>query len=130
MKVNFSKISQVKASCEKLKDIKMSIKTAYKLSKLSNLLDNEIAFYQEQYKKIIDLYAEKDENGNYKFVDENQQNIKIQSDKVKEASSAFEELQNLEVELPDIYFTLDEFEKIEITPEDISGIIDFIKEGE
>ena len=43
MKVNFSKISQVKASCEKLKDIKMSIKTAYKLSKLSNLLDNEIA---------------------------------------------------------------------------------------
>ena len=45
MKVNFSKISQVKASCEKLKDIKMSIKTAYKLSKLSNLLDNEIAFY-------------------------------------------------------------------------------------
>ena len=65
-----------------------------------------------------------------KFIDENQQNIKIQSDKVKEASSAFEELQNLEVELPDIYFTLDEFEKIEITPEDISGIIDFIKEGE
>ena len=130
MKVNFSKISQVKASCEKLKDIKMSIKTAYKLSKLSNLLDNEIAFYQEQYKKIIDLYAEKDKYGNYKFIDENQQNIKIQSDKVKEASSAFEELQNLEVELPDIYFTLDEFEKIEITPEDISGIIDFIKEGE
>ena len=130
MKVNFSKISQVKASCEKLKDIKMSIKTAYKLSKLSNLLDNEIAFYQEQYKKIIDLYAEKDENGNYKFIDENQQNIKIQSDKVKEASSAFEELQNLEVELPDIYFTLDEFEKIEVTPEDIGGIIDFIKEGE
>ena len=105
MKVNFSKISQVKTSCEKLKDIKMSIKTAYKLSKLSNLLDNEIAFYQEQYKKIIDLYAERDENGNYKFIDENQQNIKIQSDKVKEASSAFEELQNLEVELPDIYFT-------------------------
>lgn len=130
MKINFSKISQVKASCEQLKDIKMSIKTAYKLSKLSNLLDNEIAFYQEQYKKIIDLYAEKDENGNYKFIDENQRNIEIQSDKVKEASSAFEELQNLEVELPNIYFTLDEFEKIEITPEDISGIIDFIKEGE
>lgn len=130
MKINFSRISQIKASCERLKNIKMSIKTAYKLSKLSNLLDNEIAFYQEQYKKIIDLYAERDENGEYKFIDEAQQNIKIQSDKVKEASSAFEELQNLEVELPDIYFTLDEFEKIEITPEDISGIIDFIKEGE
>ena len=68
----------------------MPVKTAYRISKLQEAMKKEIEFYQEQYKKIVEEYAEKDEQGNYKVLNEN--NIKIQPDKIDEAASAINEL--------------------------------------
>ena len=79
-------------------------------------------------KKIVDEYAERDETGNYKFLDEAKTNIQIKPNCIKEAEQKTIELQELEIELPKITFTLSEFENIELSPEDISGIIDFIEE--
>lgn len=120
------KLLQTQAVCDKLKNIKMPVKTAYRISKLQEAMKKEIEFYQEQYKKIVEEYAEKDEQGNYKVLNEN--NIKIQPDKIDEAASAINELQQLEAELPDISFSLADFDNIEITPEEMSGLVDFIKE--
>lgn len=120
------KLLQTQVVCDKLKNIKMPVKTAYRISKLQEAMKKEIEFYQEQYKKIVEEYAEKDEQGNYKVLNEN--NIKIQPDKIDEAASAINELQQLEAELPDISFSLADFDSIEITPEEMSGLVDFIKE--
>lgn len=121
-------LALIKASCDKIKNIKMPIKTAYKLSKLQKAIEEELSFSQGEYKKIVDEYAERDETGNYKFLDEAKTNIQIKSNCFKEAEQKMNELQNLEIELPKITFALSEFENIELSPEDISGIIDFIEE--
>lgn len=121
-------LALIKASCDKIKNIKMPIKTAYKLSKLQKAIEEELSFSQGEYKKIVDEYAERDETGNYKFLDEAKTNIQIKPNCIKEAEQKTIELQELEIELPKITFTLSEFEKIELSPEDISGIIDFIEE--
>ena len=106
----------------------MPIKTAYKLSKLQKAIEEELSFSQGEYKKIVDEYAERDETGNYKFLDEAKTNIQIKPNCIKEAEQKTIELQELEIEFPKITFTLSEFENIELSPEDISGIIDFIEE--
>lgn len=121
-------LALIKASCDKIKNIKMPIKTAYKLSKLQKAIEEELSFSQGEYKKIVDEYAERDETGNYKFLDEAKTNIQIKPNYIKEAEQKTIELQELEIELPKITFTLSEFENIELSPEDISGIIDFIEE--
>lgn len=118
----------VKNSCDKIKNIKMPIKTAYKLSKLQRAIEEEMTFSQEEYKKIVDEYAERDETGNYKFLDEAKSNIQIKANCFKEAEQKMNELQNLEIELPGISFSFSEFENIEITPEEMSGLMDFIQE--
>ena len=61
-------------------------------------------------------------------MDEAKTNIQIKPNCIKEAEQKTIELQELEIELPKITFTLSEFENIELSPEDISGIIDFIEE--
>ena len=43
---------------------KLSIKTAYKFSKLFSNLDNEVAFYQNKISELIQKYGARDENGN------------------------------------------------------------------
>lgn len=121
-------LALIKASCDKIKNIKMPIKTAYKLSKLQKAIEEELSFSQGEYKKIVDEYAERDETGNYKFLDEAKTNIQIKPNCIKEAEQKTIELQELEIELPKITFALSEFENIELSPEDISGIIDFIEE--
>ena len=49
-------------------------------------------------------------------------------DKTEEAYTKLSELRELEVELPDTKFSVDEFEKIELSPVEMTIIIPFIEE--
>lgn len=128
MKIKYNKMVQIKNSCMKLKDKKLSIKTAYKLAKILKTVEEEDAFFREEYKKILDAYAEKDENNNYVYTDENKTNIKIQSALVEEAQNKLFDLENLDIDFPDYSFTFEDFEKIDLSMDDLMGLVDFIKE--
>ena len=73
------------------------------------------------------VYGEFDENGQIIQI-ENGNGVKIKSGSEVECAGAIRELENLEVTLPDITFELDEFDNIELTPEEIISIIPFINE--
>jgi hypothetical protein len=47
----------------------MSIKTTYKLSKLARRVEEESAFYSNEFNKIINEYGKKNDNG-YVFSDD------------------------------------------------------------
>ena len=55
--MKIKELALIKASCDKIKTIKMPIKTAYKLSKLQKVIEEELSFSQGEYKKIVDEYA-------------------------------------------------------------------------
>lgn len=90
-----------------------SFKKAYELSKLRKQVDEEVNFYIEEEKKIVEAYASKDENGTPIFLDGGR--IKLDS---VEAKNNFEkdinELRNLEI---------DKISKVTISPADFNDEI-------
>ena len=103
----------------------LPIKTAYKLSKLSTAVENEITFYQTKFREILNEYCLVDDNGNY-VPTEDGQGFKIQPGKEIECNQAMADLHNLEIELPDITFSIDEFDGLELRIQDLNGIMPFI----
>ena len=102
---------------------KLNITLQYKLAKLHNALIPEVEFYQTQFNKISENF-EKDENGN--IVNENGL-FKIKKENAEKVFPQIEELDNLEISIPDIYFSLDELEPLNLTLEQMTYFEPFIK---
>lgn len=106
---------------------KLPIKTAYKLSRLNDAISKEITFYQTQLREIVEEYCTKDEEGKY-VPTEDGRGFRITVGKETECNTRMLELHQLEVELPDITFTIDEFDGVELRVQDLTGIMPFVTE--
>ena len=104
---------------------KLPIKVAYKLSRLATAIESEVTFYQIKFREILNEYCLVDDNGNY-VPTEDCQGFKIQPGKEIECNQAMADLHNLEIELPDITFNIDEFDGLELRIQDLNGIMPFI----
>lgn len=110
---------------EKIKEQKMPMSLAYKLSKLYRKSKEDETFYQEKLREILYKYGELDEQGNLIPIDDGK-GIKIKPDQQTECLADINELQDT---ISDIQFdplTLDELKDLEVAPSDIEGIIEFI----
>lgn len=110
-----------------VKDQKIPIKTAYKLSRLAKSIETEIQFYQEKLREIIQKHAILDENGQPVFTEENG-GVKLIEGHETECYTEMQELQDLDVEIPDITFTLDEFANVELTLDEMNNFMSFIQD--
>lgn len=109
-----------------IKNEKMSIKTAYKLNKLIKKIEEENNFYNIKFHEIIEQYAEKNDQGEYQYIDEN--SIKIKEGKEQECYKKISELQNLEIEIPNITFSIEELGDINLTIDTVNMLMPFIEE--
>ena len=105
----------------------LPIKTAYKLSRLFKVIDNEARFYTEQLNTIIEQYALRDENGDKVTTNEGN-SIQIASDYVELTSQKINELLSLDVELPDLLFSLDELDSLGLTMEEVNAFFPLIQD--
>ena len=112
---------------QKLKNEPLPIKLAYKLNKINLLVQNEIIFYEDSLKKIIEQYAQKDSNGNY-IQNETHDGIIIQQEYLEVCHKQINELQYLEFDIPNISFTLEELDGLKMTPVELSCIFSLITE--
>ena len=64
MTLNMNQGIELQGLIARLRNEKVSIKTAYKFNKLITILEKELSFYNEELAKIIDQYAQKDKDGN------------------------------------------------------------------
>lgn len=104
---------------------KIPIKTAYKLSRLADAIEKEINFYRTKFREILNEYCLLNDDGSYATTDDGA-GYKIQPGKEVECNQAMEELHALEIELPDITFTIDDFDGLELRIQDLNGIMPFI----
>ena len=125
MKININELVQIGNLCEKFSNRVVSARLAYKLAKLSKAISEDISFYQEKYIEYLEIFGEKDENGN--FVS-NKGNVKIISGLEQECKEKFNELNSIEVEIPNIKFSLDELEQLNMTMKDMLIFELFIEE--
>lgn len=109
-----------------VQDKKMPIKTAYKLSRLARRAEEEVQFYQKEFMRIIDEYAQK-ENGQLVY-SEDMSSIKIISGKEEECTAKITELKELEVDMSGFEFTINELENLELTLGEMSAIFSLIKD--
>ena len=116
---------RARAALNKISHSAMPAKTAYKISKLSNFLKDDANFYTERLSQIIEQYGEKDESGELVI---SGSGYKIQKDKTDECTAAIKELSEIEATVPDAKIYLSELDGVELSPDDIAAIYDFIEE--
>lgn len=112
---------------DQIKDRAPSIKTAYKMNKIYERAAQEQTFVQEQQQKIAEKYAQRDEKGNLILTDD-KTDILVEPSKMNECKKALRELVEIEVELPDYSFTLDELEPLKLSINDLQPLMNFICE--
>ncbi len=103
----------------------ISADLAYKIMKLMKNTQNDCDFYQEKFNAILAEYGEKDDDG--QLIQENN-GIKIQDGKMEECTSKVNELNNTEIELPKIKFTLEELKPYNFSVIDMAKIDELIQE--
>lgn len=105
---------------------KISSKLAYKIMKLCKGIAVEEEFYNNKRAEIINEYATKDENG--QVVVSKDGMITIEPDKIDEANAAVAELNNIEVDMPNVRFRLEELEELKLSVADMFVLDAFIEE--
>ena len=111
----------------KVKSNKLPFKTSYRLTMLAQEAEKHINYYQEQFRDLINEYGAKDDNGNL-IPTEDGQGIRLIEETINEAYTKIAELRNLDVELPDYTFCADDFDNVELSPEEMIAIMPFIKD--
>lgn len=109
-----------------VQDKKMPIKTAYKLGRLAKRVEEEAQFYSKEFARIIEEYGLK-EKGQLVYSDD-MSSIKVIPGKEEECNEKISELRELEVDLSQFEFSIDEFDSLELTLAEMSGILPFIKD--
>lgn len=105
--------------------IRLPIKTAYKLSRLSAAIETEIDFYQTKFREIVAEYCLTDEAGNY-IPTKDGQGFQLRPGSEEACAQAMKELRSLEITLPNISFSIEDFEGMELSVQDMEGIMPFI----
>jgi len=103
---------------------KISAKLAYKIMRFCKDSETEEIFFNTKRQEIIDTYSIKDDNGNIVITDNGM--IKIIPDKTDEANATLQELNNVEIEPPNVRFTLEELEELKMSVADMYAINEFI----
>lgn len=127
MTIKMYQILEFQFFYDKIKEKEMSIKTAYKFSKLVLRLDTEIKFYQKKFQSILEKYGEKDEKGNFKLT-EDKKGVVIKQENLLACQKEVEELHNLDIEISGADFTLDELDSLNVTIQEMNTMMPFIKE--
>ena len=107
-------------------NIKLPLKTTYKFTRLMKRAEEEISFYQEKFREIVEEYGVK-ENGEYKLTPDGQ-SIVIISGKEAECNQKLAELRNLDVQIDNIKFTIEELEGIDVSISELSCLMSLIED--
>lgn len=112
---------------ENIKNMKFPLKIAYKLNRLITQVNNEISFYQQKFSEIINEFGKRDENGDFIYSQDGS-SIEIIEGRQSECQEKVNELQNLEAEIQDIFFTIDELDGLNLTLYEMNCLLPFIKD--
>lgn len=124
--MNIITLLNVKQIFAQIAQTKISSKLAYKIMKFYKSIEVEEDFYNSKRDELIGIYSEKDANGQIVVNDDG--TVKIIPDKTQEANKAMWELNNMEVEAPNVKFTLAELEEVKLSVADMYMLDAFIEE--
>ena len=126
MKITMEQVFKVLDIYRRVKGLKVQAKIAYKFNKLCSSLEKDADFYNEELNKIVQQYGEKEEDGSFKRTPDG--GIQVKEGQIELAQKDINNLLALEVDVPDIDFTVDELDGLELSIEEFNSMLPFIKE--
>ncbi len=124
MLIKREKIPMIKNLIESLKLKRFSIQTQYKFLKIKKAIDTEQEIYEEQL-RLLDDYMEKDANGNVVVNEDG--GAKIKEGCLEKCQQIVYELNKMQIQVPDIYLSLEELEPLGLTFDELELLEVFIK---
>lgn len=104
----------------------LSIKLVYKLTKFFEVVKKESDFYREELTKILNEYAERDEDDKIATTNDGL-SIKIKKDCLSECEEKLRELADLEVDEPNVKFNINELPE-GLSVHELGYLMPFIEE--
>ena len=123
--MKLSEIEKLYTTLKQLNEREMPIKISYKFSKIFSQISTDFEFYSKKIQEILSKYGEKDEKGNFVIKDGM---VPFQKDYVDLAMKELDELNSIDITLPEYQFSLEELESLSLTPAQVSSLTNFIKE--
>lgn len=123
--MKLSEIEKLYTTLKQLNEREMPIKISYKFSKIFSQISTDFEFYSKKIQEILSKYGEKDEKGNFVVKDGM---VPFQKDYVDLAMKELDELNSIDITLPEYQFSLEELEPLSLTPAQVSSLTNFIKE--
>ena len=119
------RLKELSKIIDKIKEKTFDINTQYKFIKISKVIREEEELINEQQFLLLKQYAEKNEDG--QFIVNKDGGFKIKEGCVEECGLKIMEINNRQITLPDIYFSLDELEPLGLTFGELELLEPFIK---
>lgn len=109
---------------QRISNVKFNIDTQYKLLKLKKAIAEEEEIYEQQLERLKE-YCLRDENGN--FIRNEEGGLAVDTERIEECTTIVTEINNIQIQVPDIYFSLDELSPLELTFSELEALDPFIK---
>lgn len=120
-KLQIKKVLTMLDTLEKIKTKYMPIQTSYRIARLIPTLEKEKQTYFETLRKVIEKYGIRDENGNLQF-SEDGNTIPIIPEFKDRCLSEINELETVMIEIDLPIFSINEFEGLDLSIEDIINL--------
>lgn len=111
---------------QKLSKRQFKGKVAFQIARILRYIDEELKSFNEARSNLIEVYGERDGSDNL-VMDENN-NYKIQKDKITELNQEIEELLNTSIQINADAINMKDIENEDFTPADILLLEPFIEE--
>ena len=128
MTITMLNILELNGFYNNIKNKKLPFQVAYKFSKIIRLIQGDVEFFEKEMDKLLNEYGKRDETGQFIFT-ENNKGIVIQEEYIDKCNKKMNELYHLPITIEgDISFTVEELGFLDMTPQEISVLMPFIKE--
>lgn len=124
--MNILKLISAKRVFENFLDEKMPPVVAYKIMKLVRTAETEESFYYTELQKLIEQYGKRGDDGNLLTTEDG--NVPLAEDTLPECRQKVAELESVDVDAPNILFTIDELSSFAITVREMDAISAFISD--
>ena len=125
MLIKRNQISQILNIIENNKNKRFDINTQYKMLLIKKKIKEDLELVEEQYQILLNLYGEVNEEG--EFVKTEDGGIKIKERYQRKSKKKIQEFNQLDVTIPDVYFTIEELESLNLTLFELEVLEPFIK---
>lgn len=127
-KTTIGKIIAAHNALEKHAEEKLPIRLSLKLFKFRKAVEPSEEFYRIKLAAVIKEYGQKNDDGTVKYDEKG--NALIDTARISDCRTAIAEIENCEVEKPEITFEVDELESLKFTVNDIACLEDYIAKEE